>query len=605
MQAEDYEAFVREVYLDPIRSVLIVDDDYPTLEELIGGNDNDPALVKPAAPGRHAKRWRERRAEVKAVIGGFHRAKPPMIVDVHDGQNVTLEGEEQTIEHLHQSDLLVLDFELNRDLKGDGARAIEILRTVLANQQFNLVALHTQEDLDKVFREVLFGLLGPTGGLLTDDDRTAYREWLEAKEEETGDFEIEAKLGGTLQREHYVHYRLHDQWVDSKEAPTRAGFQEFCREYGLKTNRAEIAFRRALELVEDELKGGMAPATPGNMSWSDVEPRWIRCDEGFIAFTKKGVGVNLTGEVLKALVAWSPPPSRLFWAKLRAELDRAGFAAEGKALGNERVLATWYRRLFAEEGAARDFLVSESVGRHAEMLISEVLPGVKQFATRLVQADAGDDAVELCKEYFNVDLGVPAVNALASSEHNVFVCSKPFEGYHLATGHIFRADGHFWVCLTPMCDLVPESPDRKRYSTIGQAMPFVAVRLKAADALRPSDQIQSGRVAMIKVDGVIKSLMMGHASESSNPEWFTLYAANQGRFNNGRFKLYRMAHAGPPTGDTAEGAPVAEAEEGEPLKVEVVEAEVVTQLRYEYALSMMHKLGGNLTRVGLDFLSKP
>lgn len=208
----------------------------------------------------------------------------------------------------------------------------------------------------------------------------------------------------------------------------------------------------------------------------------------------------------------------------------------------------------------------------------------------------GEDAVALCERYFKVNLGDPATNELASTEHNVFVCSKPYEGYHLATGHIFRADGHYWVCLTPMCDLVP---GRGKYSIVGDAMPFIAVRLKSDDADKPSKQILSGRVAMIKDGTKIKSLMMGHESESSNPEWFTLYAANQGRFSDGKFQMYRLA-ADPTQAVAEDGAsPKAGA-----LKVEVVEAELVTQLRYEYALSMMHKLGGSLTRVGLDFLAR-
>jgi CheY-like chemotaxis protein len=610
MPAEQYAGFIREVYLDPIRSVLIVDDDYPTLEELIGGEKKSlgaTANGEDARP-RFKKRWHDMKPEVRAVISGFHKATPPMIVDVHDGQNVTPEGEEQTIEHLHQSDLLVLDFELDRAREGDGTRAIEILRTVLANQQFNLVALHTRDDLNKVFFDVLFGLLSPAAVLLTDEEREACKNWIAATEEKTGDFEIEADLGKTLQREHYAHYRLKSEWTPSPQAPSLATFDDFCKRHNV-TNEAQkdMLFRKALDLVERGVRAGMAETTPSNMAWSSAEPRWIRCDEGFIAFTQKGVGADLTNEVQKALVAWAPPPSRLFWAKLRGELDRAGFTAEAKALANQRVLATWYRRLFAQKGAARDFLVAESVGRHAEMLIAEVLPEVKKFAHRLVDADEGDDPVALCKTYFGVDLGDRATNELASSEHNVFVCSKPYEGYHLATGHIFRADGHYWVCLTPMCDLVP---DRREYSSVGGAMPFIAVRLKVADVQRPAEQILSGRVAMIKVGAAIKSIMMGQASESSSPEWFTLYAGNQGRFDDGKFQLYRLAPGGNLNG-TAENAPRGDevkaadpVKEDLPVKVEVIEAEIITQLRYEYALSMMHKLGGNLTRVGLDFLGR-
>lgn len=202
MKAADYETFVREVFLDPIRSVLIVDDDYPTMEELIAkpplptveavtadgsiGGEPVPVASGPTQPASSVrtstanaqtsgKRWEQRRTEVRGVIRGFHKASPPMIVGVHDGANVDEDGEQQTIGHLHQSDLLVLDFELDRAARHDGTRAIEILRTILNNKQFNLVALHTQENLDKVFRDVLAGVLGPVDGFLSEAERKEFR----------------------------------------------------------------------------------------------------------------------------------------------------------------------------------------------------------------------------------------------------------------------------------------------------------------------------------------------------------------------------------------------------------------------------------------------
>jgi hypothetical protein len=75
------------------------------------------------------------------------------------------------------------------------------------------------------------------------------------------------------------------------------------------------------------------------------------------------------------------------------------------------------------------------------------------------------------------------------------------------------------------------------------------------------------------------------AGESSAPTWHTLYAEKLGEFGADctfvalgveMGKTRMVAHSYP--------------------------AVVVGQLRYEYALNLMQRLGGSLTRIGLDFV---
>ena len=158
MAGEHYREFIEEAFIQAMRSVLIVDDDYPTYDEILTSGNGDANPKGPYAQ----KEWRRQRQRVASLIAGFRRMRPPLLVDIHDGANVSAEAEEAAVAHLHQCDLLVLDYELDRDRPGDGRRAIGILRALMANQHFNLVVIYTNEELDVVFDAVRWGLLTPT-----------------------------------------------------------------------------------------------------------------------------------------------------------------------------------------------------------------------------------------------------------------------------------------------------------------------------------------------------------------------------------------------------------------------------------------------------------
>ena len=83
MSKSTYKSLVAEAFLDPIRSVLIVDDDYPTLHEIL-----TPHAERSQRYGD--KDWHKShrsRARVKRVIEQFRGPNAPYMLDIHDGQS--------------------------------------------------------------------------------------------------------------------------------------------------------------------------------------------------------------------------------------------------------------------------------------------------------------------------------------------------------------------------------------------------------------------------------------------------------------------------------------------------------------------------------------
>jgi CheY-like chemotaxis protein len=581
MEAKAYEEFIDEAFVRPIRSVLIVDDDYPTFDELLSVE----IAANAGEPPARSKGWYANPDRIKRVIDRFRSKERPLLVDIHDGSNVTPGEDREIAAHLHQSDLLVLDYSLDPQSKGDGSRALAIIRSLVDNRHFNMVVVHTGDPLDGVFRDTLLSLLRPVGPCLSAEERAdADGHLFEAETAQEG---MEDRLIASVGDVQYLASRSGPHVVRQAmrgEEPF-AQFRALTQQLGWRGDVARLVLRRLLERADERLAGTMTGPEDQTPTWSSGDARYIQMDSVFLAFSNKHDEEDLIQELRSALAASRPEPSRLFHAKLRAEMDEMGTVAQRAALENKPALAHWYHRLVEANGATRKWLVADNVSRHAEQLLTGILPGVQDFASRLVAAEGAGDPVALSKTYFGVDLSNEAVRRRAEREHNAYVSCRPRSGWHLTTGHVFLLGEDLWVCVSPMCDMVPNQMSEDRRQRLGSWLPFTAVKLVPVAPDREKD-VSSNRFLFIPGEGEVRTFCFNDPSrDASAPAWYTLYAENLGALSDG-FQFRAVI----PMFD------------GGGLSNSTSEATVVAQLRHEYALSLVHRLGGTQTRVGLDYV---
>lgn len=583
MAGEHYSAFVEEAFVKPIRSVLIVDDDYPTFDEML-----DAEIAKDGDQLPKHKEWYKDPARIKKVIASFRTPKRPLLVDIHDGANVSSGDEIKIAAHLHQSDLLVLDYQLDKGKPGDGSLAIEIIRSLMRNDHFNLVVVHTSENLEVVFRDTLLSLMSPLPNRLLEEE-VARAEALIVEGEDAVEG-IGDRLQESVGVDQYVHSRRHQSTYLRTMGQSQQPYSNFraeCDKIGLTAEDQKLVLKYLLQKVEIALAGRLNPSAVSQLAWDDGGIKYIKTDSVFVAFSQKRGDDDLLAELLEALNAWKPRPSRLFLAKLRAEMDEYGVMAQSAALDNRHALAHWYRRLLAAGGADRRWLIAESVARHSDQLMDGILPRVEDFAARLIAAEAAAGLPEaLSKEHFGVDLANAVEKVKAAREHNAFVSSKPPEGWHLTTGHVFVVGEDYWVCLSPACDTVPTQLSAAKLEAFGERLPFMAVKLIPADEAKASKDVHSNRFVFLRIDGEVKSFCFNNPqSDASAPTWRTLYAEKRGMLSESfAFKVLVVERG-------ARG-----------LLQRKRDARVVSQLRYEYALNLVQRLGGSLTRIGLDYV---
>lgn len=584
--AENFQNFIEEAFIDPIRSVVIVDDDYPTIEEVLGADpkNEDVGAVEP-----RQKEWVKDPQQVLDVVSEFRSKEKKYILDIHDAQNLTDDEEIDGAAHLHQTDLLVLDYQLDPDNADDHTRSLRIARKLFASDHFNLIIVNTNKDLDEVFESFLIGLF-------ESDRLPALSEDVAARVEEA-----------------YEVTNIPDNFAD--ELDKGVGFRQYasvvanCKNLGLvMSGKGEFAalnklfsdakldkkywLGMAMSAVlsyQEKIAGQLSQENCHVSSFRDSgEVKWIRSDRGFITFSGKQEKKPLLDALRAALADWRPRPSRLLLAKMSADIENQGVEMQDRALADNHSSALWFKELLLSSEENRKSTIDRTVRRHIESMISEVLPGVRLFAERLVESQRQEkeaDNIAVVRDHYQVDLSRAEQLKKAQLLHNALVCSDEVGGWHIQTGHIFDAAGDTWICVSPLCDTVPAQISKKNLSLHGSRLRFTALKLHARKRNKLPENVQSNQFLFFSSDDGV-SVFSIVSSPDAMPETEVFYADNRGIFEDGyKFTVSRSEMN----------------QETEAFDMIGHPCEVRYQLRYEYAQNLVQRLGGAVTRIGLDF----
>jgi CheY-like chemotaxis protein len=591
----DYRDLIQEVFIKPIRSVLIVDDEFPTLDRML-------ADTLPGKESREKGRpiIPENADRVLKLLNYCREKDRNWLVDVHDGKDLRSSEEANLITHLHQSDLLVLDYKLDGD-EADAGKAISILRSLAKNDHFNLVVVYTQDRSSSVFKSIVLSLLASWEDIIPSDRSNVPAEVSKWEDKEES---ILKHLQDCVTEDTYLRFRRRKKYVaiDSySDDPDVKRFIDLFEKKPVDVDlKKDSLFKWLLNEVGKKLGKQLSLDRFGDVTWSkdSEEVNWIRTNRLFITVIPKAEtpAEQLPRKLLDALTAWSPEPPRLIMSKMRTELDAHGVSAEDDALSDELIQAIWFLELLQASDEERQAKIMTSISRHWEGLLGTVETNIIEFTKRLfghLQCDPSEHN-DCVKRHFGVDLQDDVRQIDALLRQNAYNCSKPPEGWHLTTGHVLKMDGEYWVCLSPACDLVPEQKVNARYTALSPAMPFKAVKLKSFGRGRDNqkDALEKANSNMCLFLKIADSIQPFHFTAPdkhlANPTWEEMFADNFGKFNqaSNKMKIARLKW------NQETGGPACEWKE----------AEIISQLRYEYALNLLQRLGSTLSRIGLDFV---
>jgi hypothetical protein len=434
----EYRDLIKEVYIDPIRTVVVIDDEFPSLDGLIAKELKDDGA------------WSGKDDDVKTVkeILKFCRQKEkPWLVDVHDGKKISFKKDEIIAPYLIHSDLMILDFHLG----DNGEKAIKILKKLASNNHFNMVIVYTNGDsqaggdIETVVRDIVLGMTYPDENLnfpasKDADIRAQIAEW------EDEDEEILYRLSSEITEQTYLNYRANQEnncnyLLEQSEGQN---IQDILKSFAKNTipelnDIVRWLLWKKQKTIQIKLSdvnlGYVTTALPG----SDVN--WIRTDRLFVTVVKKRhQPKELPEKLLEALYGWCPEPHRLLMSQMRFLMDDRGVIAESEVLGNRHIQVGWLQKLLEPKSQAQNQVINNTITRHWEALGDVLRKDIKDFADRLVSHLISQSKTEVMEKHSKIDIKTESENI--AKHINCYNSTKPVDGFHLTTGHVLELDSN-------------------------------------------------------------------------------------------------------------------------------------------------------------------
>jgi hypothetical protein len=576
-----HDRLIWEAFIDPIRTVIVVDDEYPTLDSL---TDKEAGEMK-----NWSAKKQENIPSVREILAFARDKKRSWLIDVHDAKDVTPEVELTAAAHLHHSDLLVLDYHLQGD-DGGGDVAIAILRALASGDHFNLVIVHTKGyagAIDKVIREIALSLTCTDPSLvLSEEDslsiKTALAQWEEYDEEITS--KLEAEISADTYLELRSKYPGNYQALFSLPAGQMILEILKGKPKGLVIQPKQLVIWLLIK-KQGELENQFSSTKLGNVMVGNTSGiNWINTEKLFVTvLSKDHKPQQFESKLLEAIKASFPSPHRLLLTRMRAEIEKRGLSAEAEILGDRYMQAEWLNEFLNPDPIDPKAVTHNTINRHWEALGDRLRLALDGYANCLHEhftALGRDDVLAGCG-INKSDIG----SQEALKRFNCFSSTKPIDRAHLTTGHVFKmgdgagGDPQYWICLSPACDMVPGQGN----DIVGSdTLPFVAVRLHHASDSQALKNATKNIFLFLNIDEAVCAFSIHKDGISQNPDWGQMYARNQGKFHD--------------TNKLHIGSIIKTQED---LSLSWADASVVTQLRSEYALNLLQRIGAVLSRPGL------
>lgn len=576
-----HDRLIREAFIDPIRTLIVVDDEYPTLDSL---TDKEVGEMK---------NWSDKKQEnipsVREILTFARDKQRSWLIDVHDARDVTPEEELAAAAHLHHSDLLVLDYHLQGN-EGGGDVAIAILRALAGGDHFNLVIVHTKGydgSIDKVVREIALSLTCSDPTLaLPDEGASAIKDALAQWEDH--DEEIISKLEAEISADTYLELRTKHpgDYQALFKLPAGQSILEI-----LKGKPPDLVIKRNLLAIwllirkQDKLNKQFSDTKLGTVMVGNTgEINWIKTEKLFVTVLSKDYRAeHFESKLMEAIKASFPSPHRLLLTKMRTEIEKRGLSAEAKILGDRYMQAEWLNEFLNPDPIDTKAVIHNTINRHWEALGDRLRLALDEYANGLHAhfSALGKDNVLAGCGINKSDIG----SQEALKRFNCFSSTKPIDRSHLTTGHVFRLETavpgahHYWICLSPACDMVPGQGK----ALLGiDSLPFVAVRLYLVEDKQALKNASKNIFLFLKIDEAVRAFSIHEDGNAKNPVWGQMFARNQGKFHDeNKLNLGSIV--------IIEGN----------ISLAWAEASVVTQLRSEYALNLLQRIGAVLSRPGL------
>lgn len=589
-----YEAAVKSTFeTKPLRTVLMIDDEFPTFSDLADSSQDGSS-----------KRFKQKDLAVK-LYSAFR--KNHMLCDI---ENV---ADEVPLESIRKSDLVILDYHLGPD-EGNSEKSISILRELASSNHFNTVVVFTAEpNLNQVWLEIIASLGGAWTGLPGALEGEAKSHW-----ERLSDHGIlpSASLEAVMEFAQARNAR-------GLTGAVRKAAQDELLALGVP-NEACSEIITALIHVEMAKYAGKYKGEPRHYAVGGChgDTRWIQSKNTFIVVHKKNEGLSedekdpagiLSGLNL-ALLAWRPNLIQIVVSEIQNVLELEALISGDELLRSPATQAALWHFLLDGLGPI-DASAEPDVRAPLSALIDRILEGVRrrlssdsnllQLASDALLGEIRDigwrqDAWPVGKDRITAVSEISRTAASAKAQDvffrlNSFFSTEAFYRSHITMGTLIlhQASGECFVVATPACDMTTRVPSADQLWTpaIYPLKPVICVHLRRNDSVdKALAEASSGRHVFVE-NG--KQRLTFSLVGNGIPSYEVIFVKDAGvvKEDEGRKVFSARRLAAPPAGREHE------------LDDSVFE--VIGQLRSANGNRVLQMITQHLSRIGLDYLSMP
>ncbi len=583
-----YKNLISKAYIEPIKSVLAIDDQYQSLDNVLDNLQRGTPLTA--------------NAELTRQIQTLEMVRDNnWLADMHNGQT---DSDSTIFDRLHQCDLLLLDYHLDENNQDDPEKALNILSKLNQNHHFNLVIVYTAaSNLNKVRSEIFAKLSSSEIELFSKPTQAA--EQLLEQWSDDGESYIDDMLESITRSD--LETVLSTPSIIDEQGEFTAIFSPVdliltSADENLSEAQKQQLYIKLLELKVKELQGSgdFSGHSVVKVSKNESSVIWLKTEKLFISVVSKEnvEPQNLIESLELAIEDWNPTCHRLLLSKIKSELDDNGQSFENEVLNCKYTNIGWLEQFCSNDDDGTNTTVSRLMeGLTSSLKQNSELSSYANDLKEYIQTETFDQVV---KKESDQSIVFQDDKEKIRSSLNTYICSQKPTGKHLTPGHIieWRENGHvnYFICLTPACDLVPRVSKGWK-ERLGNAFPVKLLKLELHEDIyinrkqkkSLSDDISSNNHLFLQIDNTIKGFTITR-DKKSNPHWEQCYAENQGFFEFCESELFIYLAR-------TQYNPASQC-----LENRFKKCRIVSQLRYEYALNFVNKLGTNLTRIGLDFV---
>lgn len=476
---EAYKEKIVQAFRDnAIRSVLLIDDEYLPYEKLYDTSSSLSSKLSELekVTDLHSVEYKNIIQEALSLNQPLLRSKvaKDFIGFFHEGQRIcSVESNVNNLdfEKIRKSDLIVLDYHLNPEDKGNEANSsLTLISELSKNRHMNIVVVYTNEDLKKVWNQIAAVLHGNN-----IEPSELKGEELEAWQSHQINWE-EAWKNNVFKQT-----MIFDYLVGSLElAPLKEQLQ-LCFSDEEETDLLQLCHVK--KLLEDSIsKFNLINSSFSGFKVHGTREKWLQAGHVFVALKPK-IDSDRPTDIWKciedSLHDWNPCFYRLVISELQNKIEDANLAMEKAISSSEKdqMAFLWGILQVADKDkhrVSRELLgniANEALDRilYESAFISEIVNTAKLTSSEsmvYVERNPRDEAPY--KEFQKRILRISAENVskvkvissqqeyeIAHAYNEKLSTTKHFPNY-FTTGSILRDEHSTWyVCVTPSCNTVP------------------------------------------------------------------------------------------------------------------------------------------------------